>query len=92
VAPTNIAANGTAQTNTTAFTAGPGVITLATTTATNVVTFTPAATGTVFRITMDGMIEQPAFGGGQVINIMASTGAAADALTIKRGSYCSINP
>jgi hypothetical protein len=89
-AATNIAANGVAQTNTTAFTAGPGVTALASTTATNVITFTPGATATVFTITMDGTIEQPV--GGNVINIMASTGNAADALTIKRGSYCTLNP
>lgn len=96
VAATNIAANGKAQINlssgVTTDAEGPGVTTLSSTTATNVIAFTPVATATVFNITMDGTIEQPAYGGGNVINIMASTGAAADALTIKRGSYCSLNP
>lgn len=91
-APTNIFANGTQQ-----ITVGPPattvtgtLATLSTTTATAIVTGTPGATATNYVAELDGTIENPA--SVNVINIMTSTATAADAVTVLRGSYCSITP
>lgn len=90
-APTQINANGTMQTNTTAFSSGPGVVALASTTATAVMTATPSAITTVWSAEMHGVIEQPS-GTASAINIMVKTATAADAVTVKRGSYCRVGP
>jgi trimeric autotransporter adhesin len=58
-----------------------------TTTAQSVVTFTPGATGTKLPIHLAGSIEG-ASASGTVLNITVLTGAAADLLTIYRGSKC----
>jgi hypothetical protein len=88
--PTNIEADGMVFTNTTAVTSGV-LATLTTTTATNIVSFTPGATATNFIAKLHGQIIEPANTGGNTINIMALTGAAADALTIRKGSSCQLN-
>jgi hypothetical protein len=89
-APTNIFANGAQQ-----MTVGPpatennGTLpTLTTTTATAIVSGTPGATGTNYVVMLDGTIENPALA--NTINIMVSTATAADAVTVKRGSYCTL--
>lgn len=96
--PTNIFATGTME-----IAAGPPrqsesavLPTLATTTATAIVSGTPSAfaascTAAACNVwELDGTIENPA--SAQVINIMVSTATAADAVTVMRGSYCSIHP
>jgi hypothetical protein len=83
--PTNIAASAQIFTSTTASTVGT-LATLATTTATAIVSATPSATATVFRAVISGTIEDSAHA--NTFNIMVSTATGADAVTIKRGSYC----
>jgi hypothetical protein len=87
VAPNNIFANGTEQ-----ITVGPPativagtLATLATTTATNIVSGTPGALATNYVATLDGTIDNP---GINVLNFMVSTAAGADAVTVLKGSYC----
>jgi hypothetical protein len=88
--PTNIFANGAQQ-----VTVGPPatenngtVPTLTTTAATSIVSGTPGAIGTNYVVMLDGTIENPALV--NTINIMVSTGTAADAVTVKRGGYCTL--
>ncbi len=87
--PTNIFAQGTQQ-----ITVGPpatfttGILaTLATTTATAVVSGTPGATGTNYVCDIYGTLENPA--SANTFNIVVKTNTAADAVTILRGSYLS---
>jgi hypothetical protein len=86
---TNLAATGIAYTAagtaTTASITGVG----STTTAQSVVTFTPGATGTKLPVEIKGTIEG-ASASGTTLNIVALTGAAADLLTIYRGSTCQV--
>ena len=91
-APTNIFATGWQQ-----ISAGPpatetnGVLpTLTTTTATNIVSGTPGATATNYVAELSGTLELPA--SANTVNIMVSTATSADAVTVLRGSYCSVNP
>lgn len=88
--PTNIFANGTQQITVGApatFTTGT-LATLATTTATNIVSGTPGATATNYTATLDGTLE---FGASvNTVSIMTSTATGADAVTVKRGSYCNL--
>jgi len=84
-APTNINATGLEQTGATAFTAG-SLNALATTSATNIVSAVPTATATVFRVQLDGTIEDSAHANN--FNLMVSTATGTDAVTVKRGSYC----
>ena len=86
VAPTNIFATGQVFTNTTAFTAG-NLPTLSSTTATNIVTGTPSAITTVWNAELSGFVENPSTTA-NTINIMVKTATAADAVTVKRGSFC----
>lgn len=92
VAATNIFANGTEQ-----ITVGPPatvvtgtLATLASTTATNIVSGTPGATATNYAVYLDGTIEEPANNAGNIINFMVSTATSADAVTVLRGSYCHV--
>lgn len=87
ISPTNIMAYGEQFTNTTANTEG-NLPTLSTTTATAIVSATPAATATVFPVNLSGFIENPSNASSNVINIMVSTATGTDAVTVKRGSYC----
>jgi hypothetical protein len=69
---------------------------LATTTATNIGTFTPSlfgAIGTIadiFSAELWGTLQQGA--GATTLNIMALTGSAADSITIYQGSFCELTP
>lgn len=89
-APTNIFANGAQQ-----ITVGPPatevngtLATLSTTTATTIVSGTPGATATNYVVMLDGTIENPALA--NTFNIMVATATSADAVTVKRGSYCQL--
>lgn len=86
-APTNIRASGIVYTAAGVSTSGT-LSTLSSTTATNILTFTPSATGTVFTAVLEGQLELGA--SANTVNIMASQSNAADLLTIKRGSYCQL--
>lgn len=87
--PTNIFATG--ELFTAAGTVTTGVLaTLATQTATNIVSGTPGATGANMPVDLYGELELPA--SAVAINIMTSTATAADTVTVLRGSYCSLNP
>lgn len=88
-APTNINANATSFTSTTAETTGT-LNGLATTTATNVVSVAPSAITTIWKAEMDGTIEAPSNASPTVVNWMVSTATSGDAVTVKRGSYCSL--
>lgn len=88
-APTNINANATSFSNTTAETTGT-LNGLTTTTATNVVSVAPSAITTIWKAEMDGTIEAPSNASPTVVNWMTSTATSADAVTVKRGSYCSV--
>lgn len=61
-----------------------------TTTATLVVQATPSAITTVFKVEMDGTIEEPSNASSPVVNIVAQTANSSDAITVKRGSYCTL--
>lgn len=89
VTPTNINANGTLYTSTTALTTGT-LNGLNTTTAANIVSATPSATATVFKAELDGTVEEPSNASAPVINIMASQSNSGDLVTVKRGSYCTL--
>jgi hypothetical protein len=86
-APTNLVASAIVYTAAGTSTSGTsGNVT--TTSATNVVTFIPSVTGTVFTAMLDGQIEVSV--SGSTLNIMASQSNSGDLLTIKRGSYCQL--
>jgi hypothetical protein len=84
--PTNINASGDMATSATAKTSGV-LNGLSSTTATAIVSATPGATATVSRVVLDGTIEDSAHA--NIFNLMISTATGADAVTIKRGSFCS---
>jgi hypothetical protein len=86
-APTNVSAKGDIATSATATTYA-NVPTLNTTTATAIVTFTPSAITTIWNARLAGLIENPSNASAQTVNIMVQTSTAADAVTVKRGSYC----
>jgi len=88
VAPTNAQVGGAVETalGTTAY----GDATFTTTTAANVVAFTPGSIATIFNAYIDGFIEAPSNASIATVNLMALTGNASDALTVKRGSFCRI--
>lgn len=90
VAPTNIMSTGHEQTNVTAFTEA-NLPTLASTTATAIVSATPSAITTIWEADLNGFIEQPSNASSSAITILASTAAGADAVTVKRGSFCRVN-
>jgi hypothetical protein len=89
IAPTNIFATGLMTTAAAAQTSG-NLPTLSTTTATAIVTATPSAITTVWGIDLSGYIENPSNASANVINIMVKTATAADAVTVKRGSFCKV--
>lgn len=86
-APTNVAAVAEAFSSATAQTVGT-ISGLNTTTATPIVTFTPSAITTIFGAQIDGTFELPA--SANTVNIMVQTSNGADAVTVKRGSYCQL--
>jgi hypothetical protein len=89
VAPTNIFVNGQIFTAAGTVTTGTQA-TITNTTATAVVSGTPAAIATNNNWQLDGTMEEPANDQGNVINIMVSTATSGDAVTVLRGSYCSL--
>ena len=90
-APTQINSNGTMGTSATASAFGPGVLALASTTATAILTGTPSAITTVWPAEIHGVVEQPS-GTASAINIMVKTATSGDAVTVYRGSFCRIGP
>lgn len=88
-AATNVMAKADVDISASTFTAG-NVPTLAATTATAIVTFTPSAIATVFNARIAGFIENPSNAAEQTVNIMAQTSNASDLVTVKRGSYCTV--
>lgn len=85
--PTNVFATG--MINTAAGVSAWGNMpTLSTTTATNIVSGTPSATGTVFNAELHGFIENPIQA--DTFTIMVSTATSGDAVTVKRGSFCTL--
>ena len=92
VNPTNIFATDTTQ-----ISIGPPstyvsavLPTLTTTTATGIVTGTPGATATNYTAQIDGTIENPT--AANILNFNVGTATGADAVTVKRGSYCTLFP
>lgn len=90
VSPTNILGHGVMYTNTTASTEG-NLVALASTTATAIVSATPSAITTNWLATISGFIEAPSNASSSAIQIMVSTATAADTVTVKRGSFCTLN-
>ena len=86
VAPTNAQVGAVLSTSTTAGTSGAATVTA--TTATSVVSATPSATATIFLANIDGFVEQPSNASSSAFNIMVSTATSGDAVTVKRGSFC----
>ena len=90
VAPTNIFGFGHEQ-----ITVGPPatyvdgtLATLATTTATNIVSGTPGAIATLYNAELHGTIENTS--ALNIVNFMVSTATSGDAVTVKRGSFCKL--
>lgn len=88
--PTNIFASGQMFTAAGVVTSGT-LATLATTTATNIVSGTPGATATNNEFHLAGTIENPA-ATANTINIMVSTATSADVVTVLRGTFCALTP
>lgn len=88
VAPTNLYAQGSVQTAAGVAPAEGNLLTLTTTTATNIVAFTPSAITTPWNAHLHAMIEQPSNAATSLLNVMVSTGNASDSITIKRGAKC----
>lgn len=102
VTPSNIFATGSQQ-----ITVGPpstyvaGTLTaLSSNTATSIVSGTPGATATIYSVHLGGTAEMPAptgtsfnsvFASSQ-LQLMVSTATGADAVTVYRGSQCSVLP
>lgn len=86
-APINIMAKGEVWTNTSVAVVA-NVPTLATTSATNIVTFTPSAITTVWNAKLSGLIENASNATTNPVNIMVLTGNVSDSITVKRGSWC----
>lgn len=87
-APTNIMAQGNVFTSLAGAASNGNQPTITTTAATAFVSFTPGATATNFNAALEGTIELPA--SVNTINLMVSTSAGADVITIRRGSYCNL--
>jgi hypothetical protein len=87
VAPTNVEATGFTQTAATTW-SEQQLLTLATTTATNIGTFTPSAITTVWHAQLHSLVEHPSNASTSVFQIMVSQSTAADLMVIKRGSSC----
>lgn len=88
-APTNLEASATSYSNTTAETTGT-LFALTTTTATAIVSVAPSAITTVWKAVVDGTLEAPSNASPTVLNFMVSTATSGDAVTVKRGSSCSL--
>jgi hypothetical protein len=88
-APTS--ANASATSYTAAGVEATGtLVSLASTTPTAIVTFTPSAITTVWKAELDATVEQPSNATPGVFGIYVSTSTGADNIIVKRGSYCSV--
>lgn len=88
-APTNAQFEGIGETAVTAIgVLGATAITTATTGA--ILTLTPGATATNYYASFDGYIENPSLGSANTVTFYARTATAADTVTVRRGSYCSL--
>jgi len=85
--PTRIDGWGRVSTSTTASSVASPLANLTTTTATNMVTFTPTVT-TGLAADLYGLIQYPSTASPGVINIRVKQGTAADVIVIKAGSWC----
>jgi len=90
VSPNNITAEGILYTDATASTEG-SLATLASTTATAVVSASPAATATNYVALLSGLLDAPSNASSSVFRILVSTATAADLVTIRKSSYCRWN-
>lgn len=90
VSPSNIAAQAVMYTSATASTAG-SVVALASTTATVIVSATPAATATNYIANIHAYVEAPSNASSSVVRFSVSTATAADLVTVYRGSFCQLN-
>ncbi len=88
VTPTYFRSWAVIGTDTTAATAGNASI--SNTTATSVVTGTPAATATIYSANINGYLENPSNASTTTVNIMIKTATGADAITVKQGSFCTV--
>jgi hypothetical protein len=86
-APTSANAGASAHTSTTVTTTGT-LVSLASTTPTAVVTFTPSAITTIWKAELDGAVEQPSNATPGVFGVYVYTTTGADNLIVKRGSFC----
>lgn len=86
-APTRADAMGIVGTAATAVATTPSLVNLTSTTPTNIVTFTPSAATTVFSAQLGGTYQIGATAP-TAIKIDVLTGAGADTITVKAGSYC----
>jgi hypothetical protein len=89
IAPTNLAASGFMYTSATASTEGTVAASTATT-AVSLVSATPSVITTIWHAQLHFLIEQPSNASTSVFTIRVSTATAADTVTVKRGSYCSL--
>lgn len=95
-APTNLMASMRVNTSLTNAGVNATLPTLATTTATNIGTFTPGSFGAIgtvadiFTFDIHGQLQQAP--GATTLNIMALSGSASDALTIYAGTSCTLEP
>jgi hypothetical protein len=88
VAPTQIMGGGFVQTAATTWVDTAMAATITTTTATNIVAFTPSVITTIWHARLDFFVEQPSNASTSAIQVQAKTGTAADTLTVKRDSSC----
>lgn len=90
VAPTNLEATGFVQTTAAGWTDST-LTASSTTTATNIVAFTPTAITTIWHAKLHIGLEQPSNASTSLFSVMAKTGTAADTLTVFRGSGCLVH-
>jgi hypothetical protein len=91
-APIRIDAWGKMDTSSPVYAGSAGsAVNITSTTATSVVSATPGAINTPYQATLDGTI-QANNSNPTTLNVLVYTGNAADAVTVKAGSYCRLMP
>ena len=88
-APTNMTAQGFMGTTNGTSSATGGVAAITTATSTGIVTGTPNATATNYAWGLIGYIENPSQAA-NVLTINVKTATAADLVTVRRGSFCTL--
>lgn len=88
-APTSANARGVVNPSASTLTAGT-LVSLASTTPTAVVTFTPSAITTVWGAELDGTIEQPSNATPGIFGVYVATTTGGDNFIVKRGSSCQV--